>query len=71
MTKNIMIEGMKCEHCAKFVTKALQAVDGVESVIVDLAAKKAEVKTGSGVSNEALTAAVVEAGFEVKAIQDV
>lgn len=71
MTKNIMIEGMKCEHCAKFVTKALQAVDGVESVIVDLAAKKAEVKTGSGVSNEALTAAVVEAGFEVKEIQDV
>ena len=31
-----MIEGMKCEHCANFVKKALQAVDGVESAAVDL-----------------------------------
>ena len=71
MTKNIMIEGMKCEHCAKFVTKALQAVDGVESVFVDLAAKKATVNTKKDVSNDALTAAVIDAGFEVVEIKDV
>ncbi len=71
MTKNIMIEGMKCEHCAKFVTKALQSVDGVESVKVDLAAKKAEVNADANVSNDALTAAVAEAGFEVTEIKDV
>ena len=71
MTKNIMIEGMKCEHCAKFVTKALQAVDGVESVAVDLAAKKATVNAKTNVSNAALTAAVTEAGFEVTGIKDV
>lgn len=71
MTKNIMIEGMKCEHCAKFVAKALQAVDGVESVAVDLAAKKAEVQTKANVSNDDLTAAVVESGFEVVEIKDV
>ena len=70
MTKNIMIEGMKCEHCANFVTKALQAVDGVESVAVDLVAKKAEVNAKAGVSNDALKKVVVEAGFEVTEIKD-
>lgn len=71
MLKNISIDGMKCEHCAAFVTKALQAVDGVESVSVDLNAKKAEVKTTADVSNDVLTSAVKDAGFEVVAIRDV
>ena len=71
MTKDIMIEGMKCEHCAKFVTKALQAVNGVEDVVVDLATKKATVNTKKNVSNDALVAAVAEAGFEVTGIKDV
>lgn len=71
MTKNIMIEGMKCEHCAKFVTKALQAVDGVENVDVDLAAKKAIVNAKGNVSNDALISAVTDAGFEVTGIKDV
>ena len=70
MTKNIMIEGMKCEHCAKFVTQALRAVEGVESVAVDLATKKAEVTAKANVSNDALTAAVTKAGFEVAEIKD-
>ena len=71
MTKDILIEGMKCEHCAKFVTKALQAVEGVENVVVDLTAKKATVNTKGNVSGDALAAAVAEAGFEVTGIKDV
>ena len=71
MLKNISIDGMKCEHCAAFVTKALQVVEGVESVSIDLKAKKAEVKITADVSNEILTSAVEEAGFEVVDIRDV
>ena len=70
MNKSIMIEGMKCEHCANFVKKALQAVDGVESATVDLAAKKADVRTGKTVSDKALSDAVIDAGFEVVEIKN-
>ena len=70
MNKTVMIEGMKCEHCAAFVTKALQAVEGVESVSVDLKTKKAEVKTTGDVPDDVLKNAVAGAGFEVAGIKD-
>ncbi len=71
MNKSIMIEGMKCEHCANFVKKALLAVDGVESADVDPAAKKADVRVKKDVSDKALSDAVADAGFQVVEIKDV
>lgn len=70
MNKMIMIEGMKCEHCANFVKKALLAVDGVESADVDPAAKKADVQVKKDVSDKALSDAVADAGFQVVEIKD-
>ncbi len=63
----VEIEGMMCQHCVAHVTKALSAVPGVESVEVSLEEKQAAV-TGTA-SQEALTAAVVDAGYEVKAVR--
>lgn len=71
MNKSIMIEGMKCEHCANFVKKALLAVDGVENVAVDLAAKKADVQTNKDVSDKSLSDAITDAGFQTVEIKDV
>ncbi|MBE5751287.1 MAG: cadmium-translocating P-type ATPase [Clostridiales bacterium] len=68
MKKTMKIEGMMCQHCVAHVTKALQGVDGVQSVNVNLKKKFAEVELAQDVSNETLTAAVVEAGYEVKKI---
>ena len=39
MRKTLKIEGMMCQHCVARVTKALQEVEGVESVEVDLKKK--------------------------------
>jgi copper chaperone CopZ len=39
----ITVDGMTCAGCAKTVTKALTAVEGVESVVIDLKAKTATV----------------------------
>ena len=66
MEKKIQIEGMMCQHCVAHVTKALNALPGVEAV-VDLEAKTATV-TG-GASDEALKRAVEEAGYQVTGIQ--
>jgi P-type Cu+ transporter len=65
--KYVYIEGMSCAHCSARVEKALNALDGVEAK-VDLAGKQAEVTLEKDVSDEALKAAVDEAGYEVVGI---
>jgi Cu2+-exporting ATPase/Cu+-exporting ATPase len=63
--KSIRIEGMNCGHCAASVEKALRAVPGVADAKVDLASKTAVVDADGGVADEALSAAVTAAGFQV------
>lgn len=67
MKKTIKIEGMMCQHCVKAATKALEGVAGVTAVTVSLEDKQAVVE-GSA-TDEALTAAIVAAGYEVKGIE--
>jgi Cu2+-exporting ATPase len=67
MEKVITIEGMMCQHCVAHVTKALTGVPGVETVNVSLENGNATV-TGNA-DPAALTAAVTDAGYEVKGIQ--
>lgn len=57
------VKGMMCTHCKASVEKALLAVPGTESAVVDLMAKTA---TAVGTASyEALAKAVTDAGFEV------
>ena len=68
MKKVINIEGMRCPHCSSNVEKALCAIDGVKSAVVDLASKTATVEAEESVADAALEAAVDDLGFEVKSI---
>ncbi|OUM93050.1 MAG: hypothetical protein BAA04_02745 [Firmicutes bacterium ZCTH02-B6] len=65
-TKVLKISGMSCQHCKMAVTNALKGVAGVESVEVDLSEGKATVRFDPAVAtDEAMRAAVEEAGYEV------
>ena len=68
MKKELSIEGMMCQNCVKHVTKALEAVPGAADVAVSLEEKKATVSVPGTVTDEALKAAVTEAGYEVTGI---
>ena len=68
MTKVMTIEGMMCGHCTGRVQKALEALEGVSSVTMSLEEKTATVELAAEVSDEALTAAVTGAGYEVRGI---
>lgn len=70
MKKVLHIEGMMCAHCVKHVTDALNAVDGVSVIEVNLKKKTAEIALEKDVKNEELTEAVKNAGYEVKKIDD-
>lgn len=58
------VEGMTCNHCKMRVEKALQAVDGVESVSVDVESK--EVVVTGEVDRKQLVMAVQMAGYSVE-----
>jgi copper chaperone CopZ len=57
------VAGMTCDHCKAAVTEELEQVGGVTAVEVDLSTKLVFVR-GEGVSDDAVRAAIVEAGYE-------
>ena len=68
MKKELMIEGMMCQNCVKHVTHSLENIPSAADVQVSLEDKKATVNVPESVTDEALKAAVTEAGYEVTAI---
>ena len=68
MTKTMKISGMMCPHCEANVKKALEAMDSVDSAEVSHVAGTAIV-TGAALDDAALTAAVVDKGYEVLGIE--
>lgn len=68
MKKFLTVEGMSCNHCVMHVKEALEGVAGVTRADVDLK-KKSAVVEGEGFTDEALRAAVDEAGYSVTAIK--
>jgi copper chaperone len=58
------VSGMTCEHCVISVREEVAEVAGVTAVDVDLASGRLTV-AGDNVRDEAVRAAVAEAGYEV------
>ena len=63
-TRTYAVSGMTCSHCVLSVREEVSEVAGVEAVDVDLASGRLTV-TGREVSDEAVEAAVADAGYEV------
>lgn len=64
MEKEILIEGMHCNHCVEAVKKALTGIDGVKNVKVDLK-KNIAVVDVENVKDNDLTDAILNIGFGV------
>ena len=59
------VPGMHCSHCVAAVEQEVSGVAGVASVEVDLATKLVVVR-GEGLDDEALRAAIDEAGYDAE-----
>ena len=59
------VRGMTCGHCASAVTEEVTKIQGVTDVDVDLASGRVTVRSSGPVTDEAVAAAVDEAGYEV------
>ncbi len=65
-TQTLSISGMSCEMCVGHVTRALQALDGVQSAAVSLADNRAVVTYDpSVVGTPQMAEAVAEEGYKV------
>lgn len=64
MTEPIVfsVPEMSCEHCVAAITGAVSPLDGVDSVVIDLAAKTVTVTGGD---HDAIVAAIDDAGYDV------
>ena len=69
MKKEMIIEGMSCNHCKMRVEKALGELAGVDSVVVDLASKTATLELTAELEDVTLTEAVEDAGYDVVEIK--
>ena len=70
MEKVLFIEGMVCGNCVKHVHKALTELAGVQEAAVELESKTATVRLDNSVSDDALKAAVEDAGYTLVSIQE-
>lgn len=68
MKKTLGIEGMTCGNCVRHVTRALEGLPGVSDVSVSLEDKSAQVTVPEDMTDEQITAAVADAGYEVVSI---
>jgi len=66
-TISLPIEGMTCASCVGRVEAALAKVEGVESVSVNLATERADVRLTGPVDRTALIQAVEKVGYDVPA----
>lgn len=70
MKKKILIEGMTCQNCVKHAREALEELEGVKSVNVDLEGKNAVVELTNDIADEDFKAAIEEVGYEVVGIEN-
>lgn len=62
----ITVTGMSCQHCVSAVTKALEAIDGISDVTIDLLSGKVEWKESVPVPMDTIEGAITGIGFEIK-----
>ncbi len=63
--RTIKIEGMSCNHCVAAVEKALNSIEGVTNVMVDLNQGEASFEEGKAIDMQAVRTAVEKAGYKV------
>jgi copper chaperone CopZ len=70
-TKAIAIEGMTCDNCVKYVTKALRGVNGVKAVEVDRQNARATVTYDTTKTDiPALDDALKKSGYRARPFAD-
>jgi copper chaperone len=63
--KTIKVEGMSCNHCVMAVTRALEGIDGIKNVKVNLKKGQAKFDETAPVDVKIIKERIEEAGYKV------
>ena len=64
-TASYTVTGMTCGHCVASVTEEVQEIPGVTDVQVDLATGALSITSSQPIEDDAVRAAVDEAGYQL------
>jgi len=65
MDSVLKVKGMSCQHCVMSVTKALNQLNGIKNVQIDLAKGEVRFDNTKTIASEQIEKAVTDAGYEV------
>ena len=65
MANVLKVKGMSCQHCVMSITKALNQLEGLENLQVDLAKGEVRFDSSQEVLSSRIVKAIEDAGFDV------
>ena len=65
MSSVLKVKGMSCQHCVMSVTKALNQLDGIKNIQIDLAKGEVRFDNTKEVAPNLIEKAIEEAGYQV------
>jgi copper chaperone len=65
MATILKVKGMSCQHCVMSVTKALDQLEGIKNIQVDLAKGEVRFDNTKSVTSNRIEKAIEEAGYGV------
>ena len=65
MASALRVKGMSCQHCVMSVTKALNKVDGIQNVRVDLQKGEVSFDNTKALGLDKVEKAITDAGYQV------
>ena len=63
--KEIIIKGMKCEHCKEKVINALEKIDNVEKIKIDLNSGKTIIYYKNSLDMDTISKEINKLGYEI------
>ncbi len=63
--ETIKIKGMSCQHCVRAVQKALEEIDGVSGVAINLEKGEATFEKSPAVDDQVIKEKITKAGYEL------
>jgi copper chaperone len=61
----LKVKGMSCQHCVMSVTKALNQLDGIKNVQIDLAKGEVRFDNTKSVASDRIQKAITDAGYDI------
>jgi copper chaperone len=65
MATTLKVKGMSCQHCVMSVTKALNQLEGIKNVQVDLAKGEVRFDNTKEVASQRIEKAIEDTGYEI------